>query len=476
MNRMHRRFWPLLVAAFLLCVSLGAQAAPAKRPAQAAPAVTLLTADHVVSMDGQGRIYEPGAVLVRGGRIEDIGPAADVLARHPTLKALRLGDRWVMPGLVNTHTHLAMNPMRGVGDDLELMDWLKRYIFPLEAALVSPEYVYEATLTACAESIRRGVTTVADMYYFEDEAARAVSEAGLRGWMGQTVLDFPAPDCKTPEDALAAMAKSLERWKDDPLVRVVPSPHSLYTCSAKYVVAAKALADKYGVPMMIHLSENANEVKDVKARYDKTPVKAANEMGVLGPNVVAAHCVVLTDKDMEILARTGTKVAHNPDSNLKLASGMCPVTDLVRLGVVVGLGTDGSASNNRQDMFAAMDLASKVQKVRTGDPTAMKAMDVVRMATLGGAEVLGAGARIGSLEAGKLADLIVVDLSEPESAPVYNVFSHLVYVANSDAVESVMVNGRWLMRDRKLLTLSEARIRALNEKWRRIISDKISAR
>lgn len=471
--------WMLTVCilVFSLVPLAGQSAETAAKPLPAArPSVTVLTAAHVVTMDGQCRIFEPGAVVVKGDTVVEVGPAAEVLPRYPRSRPVRLGERWVLPGLVNAHTHLAMNPMRGMGDDLELMDWLKKYIFPLEAAVVSPEYVYEATLTACAENIRRGVTTVVDMYYFEDDVARAVKEAGLRGWLGETILDFPAPDCKTPEEALAYTERCLVKWKDDPMVKVIPSPHSLYTCSGKYVQAAKALADKYGVPMTLHLSESDGEVKTVKEKYDKSPVKAAEELGILGPTVLAAHCVKLSDKDLDILARTNTAVAHNPDSNLKLASGIARVPAMLEHKIRVSLGTDSSVSNNRQDLFHAMDLAAKMHKTERNDATVLKAFEVVRMATLGGAEAIGAGDRIGSLEAGKQADLIVVDLSRPEYAPVYNVFSHLVYVAHGEAVESVMAGGKWLMRDRRLLTLSEERIRALNEKWRGILTRKLSSR
>lgn len=426
----------------------------------------IVTAAHVVTMDDALHVYEPGAVAVRGGRIAAVGPEAEVRAAWSARQTCRAGDRWVLPGLVNTHDHIAMCLMRGLADDMELMTWLRKYIFPLEARVVDARYVHDATLVGCAELIRRGTTSVVDMYYYEDEVARAVREAGLRGWLGQTLIDFKAPDFATPAESLAYTEKCLQKWSADPLVKVIPAPHSTYTCSSETVRGAAELARKYGVLLTTHLSESTGEVADVQGRYGKTPVAHAAELGVLGKNVLAAHCVQLTESDLDILQQTGTAVAHNPDSNLKLASGLAPVTAMRRRGIRVGLGTDGPVSNNRQDLFHAMDLAAKIHKVRENDAAAMPALDVVRMATSEGARAVGAEAAVGTLEPGKQADLIVLDLSGPTYGPVYNIYSHLVYVAHGEAVESTMVAGRWLMKERRLLTLDERRLARILDDYR----------
>lgn len=446
----------------LMCLVIGCLALEGAPPDKVD---VVITADHVVTMDSQFRILEPGAIAIRGSEIVGVGSPVEVLERFKAKKVNKLGDRWVMPGLVNTHTHLAMNPMRGVADDLELIEWLRKYIFPLEAGLVNAEYVYEATLAACAESIRSGTTAVADMYYFEGEAARAVKEAGMRGWMGETIIDFPAPDFKTPLEALAYTEKMVQQWKGDPQVNVIPAPHSLYLCSPEHVQSAKKMADRHGTPMFIHLSESMGEVGEVKAKRGDLPVLAAEKLGVLGSNVVAAHCVQLSEGEIRVLKQTDTAVSHNPDSNLKLSSGIAPVVEMRKAGVRVGLGTDGSVSNNRQDIFRAMDLVSKTQKAHAGDPTVMGAFEVVKMATIGGAEVLGASKRIGSLEVSKLADLIVLNFDRPEYSPVHQFYSHAVYVADRGAVESSMVGGRWIMFEKRLLSVDEKRVKAINDKY-----------
>lgn len=429
----------------------------------------IVTAAHVVTMDSEYRLYEPGAVVIRGDTIAAVGPRAEILKNYTARDIHHAGERWVLPGLVNTHTHIPMNLMRGLGDDLELMSWLRKYIFPLEAKVVDAEYVYEATLAGCAEMIRRGTTTAADMYYFEDEVARGVKESGLRGFLGETIIGFPAPDFKTPEETLAYTERCIQKWAADPLVRVVPAPHSVYTVEPDILKRCKELADRTGSLMITHLAESEGEVVTVQQKYAKSPVQHAADLGILGPHVLAAHCVQLTAADLDTLQRSGAAVAHNPDSNLKLASGLAPVVEMLRRGIRVGLGTDGAVSNNRLDLFHAMDLAAKIHKIREKDATVMKARDVVKMATLGGAETLGAGSSIGSLESGKKADLIVINLTGPSYEPVYNIYSHLVYVAHGEAVESTMVAGRWLMKDRKLLSLSPVRLERILQKYQQKI-------
>lgn len=422
---------------------------------------TVLTAAHVVTMDGGLDTFSPGGIAIDKGVIVAVGPAETIIERYVGGEQRDLGETLVMPGLINTHTHLPMVMMRGMADDMELMAWLTGYIFPLEAKIVTAQFCYDATLVACAESIRRGVTSVVDMYYFEDDIARAVKESGMRGWLGEAIIGFPAPDFKTPAESLAATERWLVKWQRDPLVRVIPGPHSLYTVAPEDLRKAKALADKYQSLLTIHLSESPGEVAQVREKLGQTPVAAAAELGLLGPRTLAAHCVALTPEDQQLLKETGTAVAHNPDSNLKLASGIAPIQQMRNLGMRVGLGTDGPCSNNRLDLFDAMNLVAKEQKISLNDPAAMKAAEAVRLATIGGARAIGAGEQIGSLERGKQADLIVVDLQGANYGPVYDLYSHLVYACHGEMVKDTMVAGRWLMRDGRLLTLNEGRLRQI---------------
>ncbi len=448
--------WAILIIGACLATSV-----PGMRAAARTPIDLLIVADHVVTMDGDLAIWEPGAIAIRGGAIVAVGAPETIRGRVRARRTEQLGDRWILPGLVNLHAHIAMNPMRGVADDLELMAWLRRYIFPLEAELVNARFVYEASLLGCAEMISRGTTTVVDMYYFEDDVARAVREAGMRGWLGQTIIDFKAPDFATPAEALQYAEATMRRWQADPLVKVIPAPHSCYTCSPETLRQARELAARMKSPLTFHLSESVNEVADIRKRYGASPVEHAAQIGLLGRGSLAAHCVQLTPADLDLLQHSGTAVAHNPDSNMKLASGIAPVVEIRRRGIPVGLGTDGAASNNRLDLFDAMDLTAKIHKFRENDPEVMPARDVVRMATIDGAAAIGANKQIGSLESGKQADLIVLDLSGPVYQPVHNIYSHLVYVAHGEAVTGTMVAGKWLMKDRRLLTLDPKRLARL---------------
>lgn len=433
--------------------------------ALAEPADRILTAAHVVTMHGSLDTFSPGAVAINDGKIVAVGPAKVVLERFTAPVLEDFGHGLIMPGLINTHTHLPMIMMRGVADDMDLMTWLTDYIFPLEAKIVNAQFCYEATLVACAESLRRGVTTVVDMYYFEDDIARAVKESGMRGWLAETIVDFPAPDFRTPSETLAYTERCMNNWASDPLVKVIPGPHSLYTASPETLRASKALADKYQSLLTIHLSESAGEVAQVQEKLHKTPTAAAAELGLLGPRTLAAHCVILTPEDLRLLKQSGTAVAHNPDSNLKLACGIAPVAQMDSLRMRVGLGTDGPCSNNRLDLFDAMNLVAKGQKMRENNPAAMTAAQAVALATIGGARAIGAADQIGSLQRGKQADLIVVDLHGANYGPIYDLYSHLVYTCHGEMVRGTMVAGKWLMRDGRLLTLDEGRLRGIVSKY-----------
>jgi 5-methylthioadenosine/S-adenosylhomocysteine deaminase len=394
-------------------------------------------------------------VAVDGGRLAAVGADAEVDARFRGREVIDARGGIVMPGLVNAHTHAAMVLFRGIADDLKLMEWLQQYIFPAEKNNVTAEFVRAGTRLAALEMIRSGTTTFVDMYYFEDQAAEACREAGLRGVLGSTLIEFPAPDNKTIPDALAYAERFLRRWANDPLVVPAVAPHSTYLARPETLKAARALADRYRAPILVHLSESPDEQAQVRARYGRTPTEQLQELGILRPGVLGAHGVWLTASDRRVLKQGGVGVAHCPQSNMKLASGAAPVRDMLAEGMRLGLGTDGAASNNDLDMFEEMLTAALLAKHAAGDPTVAPAPAVLEMATLGGARALGMEDRIGSLEPGKRADLVVVGLDEPRLHPLYDPVSHLVYVAKGADVRDVVVEGRVIMRDRRVLTLDE---------------------
>jgi len=418
----------------------------------------LVTGGTVVTLDGTRRVLEDGAVAVRGERIVMVGPTAQVAETYQGKRTIDARGKIVLPGLVNTHNHAPMTLLRGIADDLALMEWLQKYIFPAEAKNVTGDFVEKGTALACLEMIRSGTTTYADMYYFEDRVAEATFRAGMRGVLGETVLQFPSPDSRTPEEALAYTEKYIKRWKGNHLITPVVAPHAPYTNTAETLKACKALADRYGVPLTIHVSETRDEVRQISEKYNTTSIKWLDGLGVLGPNVFVNHGVWLTEEDLAIVRKRGAGVTHNPESNMKLASGTAPVPRMLALGIPVGLGTDGAASNNNLDMFEVMDFAAKLHKLVTMDPAALPAATVLELATLGGARVLGFDREIGSLEAGKKADLILVDADSAHGQPLYNVYSQLVYSLKGADVSASIIDGKVVMLDRRVLTLDEKRI------------------
>jgi 5-methylthioadenosine/S-adenosylhomocysteine deaminase len=391
-----------------------------------------------------------GAVAIRGDHIAEVGESA---AMDPRLARRVIDARGgiVMPGLVNTHTHAAMTLFRGLADDLPLMNWLNDHIFPAEAAL-DDRKVHSGALLACAEMILSGTTTFCDMYLFEDAVARAARQAGMRAVVGEVLFDFPSPHYGPIEKGFAYIEKLLEAYHGDPLVTVAVEPHSPYLCAPAVLTRASDLARSRGVPLVIHLSETAAEVAALQQRYGRTPVEHLEALGVLAPNVLACHCVALTAEDIRRLKRHDVKVSHNPESNMKLASGVAPVPQLLAAGVCVGLGTDGAASNNNLDLFLEMDTAAKLHKVQGLDPTVLDADTVLRMATLDGARALGLSGRIGSIEPGKKADLIIVDTRRPHLVPMYHPASQLVYAARGSDVTTAIINGRVVMEGGRILT------------------------
>ncbi len=434
----------------------------------------VVTGGDVVTMDGQRQVLSPGAVAVDGTDIVAVGTPEDVARRFSAAETIDAAGQVVLPGLVNTHTHAAMVMYRGLADDLALMDWLQKYIFPAEAKTVSPEMVRIGTRLAALEMIQSGTTTFADMYYFEEEVGRATKAAGLRGVLGETIIGFPVPDARTPADALARTEAFIREFAGDDLITPVPAPHSTYTVDEASLRAVRELADRYKVPILIHVAETEDEVRIIGQRHRMTPVAWLASIGFLGPNVLMAHGVWLTDDDIATLRRTGTSVSHNPESNMKLASGIAPVPKLLAAGVTVGLGTDGAASNNDLDMFGAMRQAAFLHKVATRDPQAIPASVALEMATIDGARALGLDRKVGSLEVGKRADLITVSMAGARQTPMYNPVSHLVYVSRGADVRTTIVNGRVLMRDRQMRTLDERVVladgRALARKVREAVA------
>jgi len=412
----------------------------------------------VLTADGDWNIYDPGAVAVDGGDIVGLGPREEVERAYHGRERINASGKLVMPGLLNAHTHAPMTLFRGIADDLPLETWLYQYIWPAEAKWVDPDFVRLGTQLAAAEMIRSGTVLFCDMYFFQDEVAQVCREAGLRVVIGEGLVDFPNPDYRTPEEGLERNEYLLRKWEDDSLVVPSIQPHSPYICSSDLMRKGKALADKYGAPYLLHVSETQSEVQESIEKYGRTPVGRLADLGVLGPTTVAIHAVHLTDEDIELLAQYGAGVVHCPESQLKLASGFTPVPRLLEARVKVGLGTDGAASNNDLDMFGEMGTAARVHKVMAGDPTVVHARQALSMATVEAARVLGLEDRLGSLEVGKRADIIVLDLDVPHMVPVYDITSHLVYAAHSSDVRTVIIDGRVVMRDRELLTLDEGEV------------------
>ena len=429
--------------------------------AGAAPCDLIVSGRYLVTMDAQRRLIPNGAIAVRGDRIVGAGTKAEIdRAWQPKRRIDKPGSA-IIPGLINTHTHAAMSLFRGIADDLKLDDWLNKFIFPAEAKNVNAEFVRWGTRLGVLEMLLSGTTTYTDMYYFEDVVAEATKEAGMRGVLGETIIGFPAPDAKTPAESLRFTEGYLRRFRNDPLIVAAVAPHALYTNSDETLKAARALANRFNAPLIIHLSETRKENDDTQAKRRLSPTRVLDSLGIFNGRTVAAHGIWLDDADMDILKARKVGVAHNPSSNMMLASGTAPVPALLRRGIAVGLGTDGPAgSNNDFDLLEELDLAAKLQKLVRNDPQALTAKQAFEMATLGGARVLGLEREIGSLETGKRADLAVIDLDTPRATPLYDVYSQLVYAVKGSDVTDVVVNGRDIVRDRKCLTLDAAVVMA----------------
>jgi len=421
---------------------------------------TLFTNAFILTMDEKLTQYSSGAVAISGDSIVAVGVEDEIKKEYSAIETFDCQGKVLMPGLINAHTHVPMTLLRGLADDLRLDVWLMGYVMPVEREFVSPEFVQLGTSLACAEQIRSGVTTFNDMYYFEEDVAKATAQAGMRAVCGQTVMKFPAPDAGSYEDSLAMAREFIERWKDHPLIVPAIAPHAPYTCTAEILRATAELAREFDVPLHTHLAETAFEVENMRSENGIPVIPYVKKQGLLEAKVIAAHCVHIDVGEIRTLMHAGAGVSHNPSSNLKLASGFAPVMKMLETGLNVGIGTDGPASNNDLDMFEEVRLAAFVAKAVTNDPTSLPASQALLMATRLGAQALHIGHLTGSVEAGKRADLILVDVTPLHNSPSFkrapdNTYAQIVYASKSTDVSDVMVNGNWLMRDRQLLTVKE---------------------
>ena len=424
-------------------------------PAQKKSVDLIIQNGTVVTMDANRRIIENGAVAVSKGEIVAVGTSADVVRQFSSKQIVNAQNKLVIPGLINTHTHLPMTLFRGIADDLDLQEWLQKFIFPAEAKNVTEDFVRVGTRLGLAEMIRGGTTTYCDMYYYEDAVADETFKAGMRGVLGETIIDFPAPDNKTHEQAIAYTERFINKWKNNRLITPALAPHAPYTVSTEHLRNVKRVSDKLNAPILIHISETEKEVDDSLTSKKFRPVEYLESIGFLSNRVIAAHTVHINDREIDILKRFDVGAAHNPQSNMKLASGVAPIPRMLFKDLAVGLGTDGAASNNDLSLWEEMDTAAKLHKVFAGDPKVLTARQAFEMATIRGARALHLEKIIGSLEAGKRADLVIVDFDGLSQTPFYNHYSHLVYATKADDVSMVIIDGRVVMRDRRLLNLNE---------------------
>ncbi|MEJ7616692.1 MAG: amidohydrolase [Pyrinomonadaceae bacterium] len=462
----------ITVSFLLLCASTSAGAA-IQRQSSARGAATvdlLIVGGTIITMDAARRVIDDGAVAIRASRIVAIGPRAEIVSQFTAGQIINARGKVVIPGLINGHTHIPMTLFRGIADDLDLNEWLTKYIFPAEAKNVTEDFVRAGTRLGLAEMIRGGTTTYCDMYYFEDAIADETARAGVRGLLGETVIDFPAPDNKTHAEAMAFVEKFVKKWQGHPLITPAIAPHAVYTVSAEHLTAASAFATRTGAPIVIHVAESRKEIEDLSKSQGVTTVTYLDRMNFFNNRVVAAHVIHPSEDEIAILSRRKVGVAHNPQSNMKIAAGVAPVPQLIAAGVAVGLGTDGAASNNDLNMWEEMDEAAKLHKVTSGNPRAISAEQAFAMATIDGARALHMEREIGSLETGKRADVVIVGLDALHQTPLYNYYSHLVYATKAADVETVIVDGKILMRNRRLLTLNENTIKAEARQYRLKVS------
>ncbi|MGH9838805.1 MAG: amidohydrolase [Blastocatellia bacterium] len=466
---MYLRVW---IAVFAVLMGLTVWTKPVSGQRGAAEDVDLLiTGGAVVTMDAERHLYETGFVAIRDDRIVAVGDAAPAnTVRYRAKQTINARGKVVLPGLVNAHTHIPMVLYRGIADDLDLQEWLRKYIFPAEAKNTTRDFVVAGTRLGLAEMIRGGTTTYADMYYFEDAIAEETKKAGVRGVLGETVIDFPAPDNKTWAAAMSYTETFVKRWKGDPLITPAIAPHAPYTVSTEHLAEVKAFAEKHDAPILIHLAEAPTETEYTMKNFNARPVGYLERIGFLSPRVLAAHVVHVNDDEIAVLGRREVGVAHCPQSNMKLSSGAAPVPQMLKANLRLGLGTDGAASNHDLSLWEEIDTAAKLHKLVSMNPTVVSARDALAMATIGGARALHLDKEIGSIEPGKRADVILVDPDALHLTPMYNLYSHLVYAMKASDVTDTIVNGRILMRNRRLLTLDEAAVKSAAREYQRRVS------
>jgi 5-methylthioadenosine/S-adenosylhomocysteine deaminase len=452
----------LAAVVFTYCLPVSAQ----RRGRRMKQVEVLVLGGTLVSMDHQSRVIQDAGVAVAGGRIVAVGTRSEIAAQYSAAQTVEASGKLIVPGLINGHTHIPMTLFRGLADDLDLQDWLTKYIFPAEAKNVSEEFVRVGTRLGLAEMIRGGTTTYCDMYYFEDAIADETAKAGVRGVLGETIIDFPVADNKTNDEGMAYVAKFVQKWKGHELIVPAIAPHAPYTVSEEHLKAVRAFSDRTGAPIVTHISETKREVDDSIKAKGAGPITYLARIGFLSNKVIAAHVVWPNEEELGILKQIGVGIVHNPQSNMKLASGVAPVPEMLKRGLFVGLGTDGAASNNDLNMWEEMDTAAKLHKVFSGDPKVMSAKEAFELATIRGAQALHLENEIGSIEKGKRADLVILERDSLNQIPLYNVYSDLVYATKANDVTTVIINGRIVMRDRRLLTLNEAEIKASARRFR----------
>src|SRR5712691_581719 len=430
----------------------------------------------VVTMDAERRVIENGGIAVKGGRIVAVGQSAEIDKSYSAREIVDATGKVVIPGIINGHTHVPMTLFRGLADDLDLQEWLTKYIFPAEAKNVTEDFVRVGTRLGLAEMIRSGTTTYCDMYYFEDAIADETFKAGMRGVLGETVIDFPVADNKTNEQAMAYVEKFVSQWKGNALIIPAIAPHAPYTVSEEHLKAIRAFSDRTGAPIVTHISETKREVDESIKAKGASPIDYLNRIGFLSNRVIAAHVVWPSEEELGLLKRLGVGIVHNPQSNMKLASGVAPVREMLIEDLPVGLGTDGAASNNDLSMWEEMDTAAKLHKLYNLDPKVLTAEQAFEMATIRGARALHLQREIGSIEKGKRADLVIVDLDDLNQTPSYNIYSDLVYATKAADVRTVIIEGRVVMHDRQLLTLNEESIKADARRYRERIIRTVGVR
>ncbi len=416
---------------------------------------TLIVNGMVVTVNPDFEIIENGWVGIKDGQIVTVQPHRPGLLLPNVIETVDANGGIVMPGLVNTHTHLPMTLFRGLADDLPLMTWLNDHMFPAEAKFIQPESVYTGTLLACAELLLSGTTTCCDGYFYEHFAAQAVSRSGLRAILGQGVIDYPAPGVPDPFENISVARDFIHRWQNaNPLIQPSIFCHAPYTCSEKTLREAKDIARSTGSLFQIHIAETKHEYDLIKDRHKLSPIAYLDSLNLLDSRTLLVHAIWLDDADIDIVARTGAAISHTPESAMKLGSGIARIPDFIQAKIRVGLGTDGCASNNNQDMFQEMDITAKLHKVSSLNPQTMKSRTVLEMATIGGARAIGMDRIIGSLESGKQADILILDTHAPHLTPLYHPESHIVYAAKGSDVRDVMISGKWLAKSRELVSLN----------------------